>query len=75
MWQVAWGHPKFGNLIASASFDHRVIIWKEGSDGSWAQVCRKVPVICSASAFVPCRRASDLQHKQCSALGLMPCRW
>lgn len=38
MWQVAWGHPKFGNLLASASFDHRVIVWKEGPDGTWAQV-------------------------------------
>jgi len=38
VWQVAWGHPKFGNLIASASFDHRVIVWKEGPDGSWSQV-------------------------------------
>ena len=39
VWQVAWGHPKFGALLASASFDHRVIVWKEGPDGAWSQVC------------------------------------
>lgn len=45
VWQVAWGHPKFGNLLASASFDHRVIIWKEGPDGAWAQVRSRAHVI------------------------------
>jgi protein transport protein SEC13 len=38
VWQVAWSHPKYGSLLASASFDHRVIFWKEGPDGQWAQV-------------------------------------
>jgi WD40 repeat protein len=38
VWQVVWGHPKFGALLASASFDHRVIVWKEGPDGAWSQV-------------------------------------
>jgi len=40
VWQVAWSHPKYGSLLASASFDHRVIIWKEGPDGQWGQVYR-----------------------------------
>jgi protein transport protein SEC13 len=35
VWQVAWAHPKFGNVLASASFDHTVILWKEAQDGSW----------------------------------------
>ena len=35
VWQVTWGHPKFGNILASASFDHTVIVWKEHQDGSW----------------------------------------
>jgi protein transport protein SEC13 len=38
VWQVAWAHPKYGSLLASASFDHRVIVWKEGPDGQWTQV-------------------------------------
>eukprot|EP00951_Prasinocladus_malaysianus_P045780 scaffold617510_cov38-Prasinocladus_malaysianus.AAC.1 len=29
VWQVCWAHPKFGNLLASCGFDHKVIIWKE----------------------------------------------
>lgn len=40
IWQVSWAHPRYGSLLASASFDHRVIIWKEGSDGQWVQVKR-----------------------------------
>lgn len=35
VWQVAWGHPKFGNIIASAGFDHTVIVWKEDQSGNW----------------------------------------
>ena len=37
VWQVAWAHPKFGALLASCAFDHRVIVWKEGHDGQWQQ--------------------------------------
>jgi protein transport protein SEC13 len=36
VWQVAWAHPKFGNLLASCSFDQRVLIWKEVSEGNWS---------------------------------------
>lgn len=38
VWQVAWAHPKFGSLLASCSFDNKVIIWKETSDNIWSQV-------------------------------------
>ena len=27
VWQVAWGHPKFGSLLATCSYDRKVIIW------------------------------------------------
>jgi len=37
VWQVAWSHPKFGNLLASCAYDGRVIIWKEDYAG-WRQV-------------------------------------
>lgn len=37
MWQVAWAHPMYESLLASASYDHRVIIWKE-SGGKWAKL-------------------------------------
>ncbi|KAI9115737.1 hypothetical protein K1719_013406 [Acacia pycnantha] len=35
--QVAWAHPEFGSLIASCSYDRRVILWKEGNENEWTQ--------------------------------------
>jgi len=29
VWCVAWAHPKFGNILASAGYDGKVFIWKE----------------------------------------------
>ncbi|KAI3843145.1 hypothetical protein MKW92_049484, partial [Papaver armeniacum] len=29
--EVAWAHPKFGSLLASCSYDGKVIIWKEAT--------------------------------------------
>lgn len=38
VWQVAWPHPKFGSMLASCSYDGRVIIWKEGTKpDEWTQ--------------------------------------
>lgn len=34
VWQVAWAHPMFGNVLASCSYDRKVIVWKE-ENGSW----------------------------------------
>jgi len=31
VWQVAWAHPKYGHILASCSYDGKVIIWKEQS--------------------------------------------
>ncbi|XP_034941080.1 protein SEC13 homolog [Chelonus insularis] len=36
VWQVAWAHPRFGNIIASCSYDRKVIIWKEL--GEWTKI-------------------------------------
>ncbi|EIN13945.1 hypothetical protein PUNSTDRAFT_110098 [Punctularia strigosozonata HHB-11173 SS5] len=30
VWQVAWGHPKYGHL-AFCSYDGKVLVWKEAS--------------------------------------------
>eukprot|EP01023_Acetabularia_acetabulum_P011448 TRINITY_DN15265_c1_g1_i3.p1 TRINITY_DN15265_c1_g1~~TRINITY_DN15265_c1_g1_i3.p1 ORF type:complete len:348 (+),score=56.93 TRINITY_DN15265_c1_g1_i3:147-1046(+) len=38
VWQVCWGHPKYGNLLASCSFDRTIIVWKEVSEGRWEQI-------------------------------------
>uniref|UniRef100_A0A0K8TPP9 Protein SEC13 homolog n=1 Tax=Tabanus bromius TaxID=304241 RepID=A0A0K8TPP9_TABBR len=32
VWQVAWAHPRYGNILASCSYDRKVIIWKEAGD-------------------------------------------
>lgn len=29
VWQVAWAHPTFGDILASCSYDGKVIIWKD----------------------------------------------
>jgi len=29
VWQVAWAHPKYGSILASCSYDRKVIIWRE----------------------------------------------
>lgn len=37
VWQIAWAHPKFGSLLASCSYDRKVIIWKEANPGEWTK--------------------------------------
>ena len=32
--QLAWSHPMYGSLLASCSYDRKVIIWKE-QNGAW----------------------------------------
>lgn len=42
VWQVAWAHPKFGTILASASYDAHVIIWRDSStstqQSSWTKL-------------------------------------
>lgn len=49
VWQVSWAHPRYGSLLASCSFDHRVIVWKEGPDGQWMQVYKTPSSLHTAS--------------------------
>lgn len=43
VWQVAWSHPKFGSvktgtgLLASCSYDGKVVVWRQDANGSWQQ--------------------------------------
>lgn len=37
VWMVAWAHPRFGRVLASASFDQKVIVWKEMGQ-RWAPI-------------------------------------
>ncbi|CAK9438035.1 uncharacterized protein LODBEIA_P23840 [Lodderomyces beijingensis] len=32
VWQVAWAHPKFGPILASCSYDGKVLVWKENPE-------------------------------------------
>ena len=42
VWQVSWAHPKFGTILASASYDGRVIVWRDSStsprQSSWQKL-------------------------------------
>ena len=57
VWQVAWAHPKFGSLIASCSYDRKVIVWKEASERQWVQVrcdhVAKIPRIVAVHRIKP----------------------
>jgi len=38
VWQVSWAHPRYGNILASCSYDRRVLIWQEGERGQWSRI-------------------------------------
>ncbi|KAI1910942.1 GTPase-activating protein S13 [Ophidiomyces ophidiicola] len=43
VWCVAWAHPKFGTILASSSYDGKVLIWREqgsaaATGSSWSRV-------------------------------------
>ncbi|KAF9039143.1 protein transporter SEC13 [Panaeolus papilionaceus] len=43
VWQVAWAHPKYGHILASCSYDGKVLIWKEqAAQGSTAAGWMKI---------------------------------
>lgn len=58
VWQVAWAHPKFGNVLASASFDHTVIVWKEAQDGTWEILHRTENYLHTGLCPFPCLKAT-----------------
>ncbi|OIW24390.1 WD40 repeat-like protein [Coniochaeta ligniaria NRRL 30616] len=37
VWCVSWAHPKYGNILASAGYDGKVIIWREGAPSAQQQ--------------------------------------
>lgn len=40
VWSVAWAHPKYGNILASAGYDGKVFIWRETpqNSGRWQRI-------------------------------------
>ncbi|GMM32614.1 GTPase-activating protein [Martiniozyma asiatica (nom. inval.)] len=65
VWQLGWAHPKFGSILASCSYDGKVLIWKEEASQwsivaqhshaasvnsiSWAPVEYGAQLLCSSS--------------------------
>ena len=50
---LAWAHPSFGSILASCSFDGKVLIWKENDapNKGWANV--KEHLLHTASGTLP----------------------
>ena len=38
VWSISWAHPRYGNILASCSFDRKVCVWKETKANEWAEV-------------------------------------
>lgn len=49
VWQAIFAHPKFGSLLASCSYDGKVLIWKENSGTGTGFIMIKEHKIHSAS--------------------------
>lgn len=53
VWDVAWSHPRFGPVLASAGEDNRVLVWHQ-LEGDWCQVySHEVPGLAIAVQFCP----------------------
>lgn len=37
VWSISWAHPKYGSILASASYDGKVFIWRE-QGGTWQRL-------------------------------------
>jgi protein transport protein SEC13 len=37
VWCVSWAHPKYGTILASCSYDARILIWRE-QNGQWQRI-------------------------------------
>ncbi|KAG8533296.1 uncharacterized protein KY384_002079 [Bacidia gigantensis] len=38
VWCVSWAHPKYGTILASSSYDGKVLIWRESPPQGWQRV-------------------------------------
>lgn len=56
VWKVSWAHPRFGQLLASCSYDMRIIIWKEAQPSQWqiAYVNQEHTASVNTVEFGPC---------------------
>jgi len=42
VWQVAWAHPRFGSILATCSYDRKIILWREDRAANGAVVWNKM---------------------------------
>lgn len=38
VWSISWAHPKYGTILASSSYDGRILIWREQPQGQWQRI-------------------------------------
>ena len=63
VWQVAWAHPKWGTVLASCSYDRKVIIWqaKPGNPSAWDQVYKHAEHMGSVNSIAWCPHEYGLE--------------
>lgn len=64
IWQVQWAHPKFGPLLASASYDGRAIVWKEVQQGQWVKVFETAKPEASSQQYNTAHITQQLTHSR-----------
>jgi len=42
VWQVAWAHPRFGSILATCSYDRKVIVWREDRQPNGSVIWSKI---------------------------------
>ena len=68
IWRLAWAHPEFGPILASCSFDRKIIVWEERTDAAEA-----LPAP-GRSAW-RARREIAAAHDSVTAVQFAPRRW
>ena len=49
--QVAWAHPRFGSILASCSYDRKIILWREDRPGNISNIFL-MSMFCFISCFI-----------------------
>ena len=38
VWCISWAHPKYGTILASSSYDGRILIFREQQNSGWQRI-------------------------------------
>ena len=76
-WRVARAYPKYGHILASCSYDGKVLIWKEQQGqgvgtGGWAKIKEHTLHTASGRYYLPRNLACCLQHAEINSVSLAP---